>query len=272
MLDRKGKGAVYVAAHRGDWREAPENSLRALLLAEQQGVDIVEFDLKKTRDGKLVVMHDATLDRTTTGTGLVSDHTLDEIEHLRLRSGTGHPTAYKVPTFAEELVAARGRVVLNIDQGWNYVPDVLRELSAAGMTDQVILNASPNTPYGEFVARQGPIPDNLTLMIVLNLARPDAQAIIDSYRAHPRTILQCLFADDGLPAVQHLDEGDKHFPLWVNSLWPELNGGHDDDRAVDQGQPEESWGWLIARGARILQTDRPRELMAYLRRKKLHPL
>jgi glycerophosphoryl diester phosphodiesterase len=90
------RSQVYVAAHRGDWRDAPENSIRAMKDAEQMGVDIVEFDLKKTSDGQLVVMHDKTLDRTTTGSGAVSDHTLAEVERLKLRAGTGHPTARPV--------------------------------------------------------------------------------------------------------------------------------------------------------------------------------
>jgi glycerophosphoryl diester phosphodiesterase len=76
-------------------------------MARKVGADVVEFDLKKTKDGKLVVMHDPTLNRTTTGTGLVSDHTLEELKKLKLRAGTGHPTDDTIPTFAEELDAAR---------------------------------------------------------------------------------------------------------------------------------------------------------------------
>lgn len=54
--------------------------------------------------------------------------------------------------------------------------------------------------------------------------------------------------------------------LW----WPKLCGGHDDDRAVELHQPDESWGWIIAQGAKLIQTDRPALLLEYLRNKKLH--
>jgi hypothetical protein len=84
-----GRSTVYVAAHRGDWGDDPENSLQSLKWAAKLGVDIVELDLKRTRDGQFVVMYDSTLDRTTTGSGPVSDRTLEELKRLNLRAGTG---------------------------------------------------------------------------------------------------------------------------------------------------------------------------------------
>jgi glycerophosphoryl diester phosphodiesterase len=233
------------------------------------GVDIVEIDLKRTKGGQLVLMHDKTLDRTTTGLGPVSDQTLDDLKRLRLRAGTAHPTAYSIPTFDEELLAARGNVILDIDQGWDFFGDVLKEVRATQTVGQVILNVLPNTSYEEFERREEPIPDDVTLMIVVNMSRPDAKEIIHSYRKHRRTIVQCIFADAELPSVKDMPLYRTKFPVWVNSLWPEQNAGHDDDRAVDQGQPDQSWGWLISRGVNILQTDRPKDLLEYLRQKKL---
>ena len=74
------------------------------------------------------------------------------------------------------------------------------------------------------------------------------------------------------PEVQRLikkvrDSGAK---IFINSLWPELCGGHDDDRAVELHQPDESWGWIIDQGAKLIQTDRPALLLQYLKEKKLH--
>ena len=90
--------SVLVVSHRGDWRNACENSLEAIENAVQMGVDIVEVDLARTKDGHLILMHDQTLDRTTTGKGKVEDHTLAEIKDLRLRNGCHIKTIYKVPT------------------------------------------------------------------------------------------------------------------------------------------------------------------------------
>ena len=66
---------VLVVAHRGNWSIAPENSLAAIDSAIQMKVDIVEIDIRKTKDGELVLMHDDTVDRTTNGTGKVKDKT-----------------------------------------------------------------------------------------------------------------------------------------------------------------------------------------------------
>lgn len=63
---------VLVVAHRGDWRNAPENSLQAFQNCIAMGVDMIEIDLKMTKDNQLVIMHDNTIDRTTDGKGKVS--------------------------------------------------------------------------------------------------------------------------------------------------------------------------------------------------------
>ena len=60
---------VLVVSHRADWRNAPENSLQGIQNCIDMGVDMVEIDLKKTKDGHLVVMHDKTINRTMTGKG-----------------------------------------------------------------------------------------------------------------------------------------------------------------------------------------------------------
>ncbi|HMG07260.1 MAG TPA: hypothetical protein VK609_02060 [Mucilaginibacter sp.] len=62
---------------------------------------------------------------------------------------------------------------------------------------------------------------------------------------------------------------NKGAKIWINSLWPSLNGGHADDVAVDELNTKDSWDWLIAHSATMIQTDRPKELLAYLRKKSL---
>ena len=73
---------ILVVAHRGDWRFAPENSLAAIEHSIAVGVDVVELDLQMTKDSVLIVMHDGTLNRTTTGKGKVSEWTVDSIKTL----------------------------------------------------------------------------------------------------------------------------------------------------------------------------------------------
>jgi len=79
----------------------PENTLRSFVAAEQGGLDVIELDLHLSRDGALVVMHDADVDRTTDGTGPIAERTLDELRTLD--AGRGE----RVPTFEEVLDAVR---------------------------------------------------------------------------------------------------------------------------------------------------------------------
>ena len=79
LLDPRARPVI---GHRGNRAHAPENTLASLLEAVALGVDAVEFDLRVSRDGELVVMHDATLDRTTDGTGPVALRTLAELQAL----------------------------------------------------------------------------------------------------------------------------------------------------------------------------------------------
>lgn len=77
LLDARAR---IVIAHRGNRVRAPENTIASLAEAVELGADALEFDVRVTRDGIAVLMHDATLDRTTDGRGRVRDHGLEEIE------------------------------------------------------------------------------------------------------------------------------------------------------------------------------------------------
>ena len=79
---------MLVVAHRGDWKHSVENSLPAVQNAIDMRVDVVETDVRRTADGRLVLMHDATIDRTTNGQGKVAELTLDPIRKCRLKPST----------------------------------------------------------------------------------------------------------------------------------------------------------------------------------------
>ena len=124
--------SVLVVAHRGDWRFAPENSIAAIEHSIKTGVDIVELDLQLTKDSILIVMHDSKLDRTTTGKGRVSDWTLDSIRTLKLKNGASIRTKHSVPTLEEALIAAKGKVLINLDKADRYFDLVMPVLERTG--------------------------------------------------------------------------------------------------------------------------------------------
>ncbi|MGZ8578333.1 MAG: glycerophosphodiester phosphodiesterase, partial [Actinomycetota bacterium] len=103
-----------MVAHRGASAEVPENTLAAFERAVEVGADAVEFDVRLTRDGVAVVMHDADVDRTTDGRGLVRDHSLAEVKGLRALGGA-EGRDQEVPSLEEALVALSGRVAVDIE-------------------------------------------------------------------------------------------------------------------------------------------------------------
>ena len=109
---------VLVACHRGDWRNWPENSLAAIESVIGMGADIVEIDLALTSDSVLVVCHDRTLNRTTTGKGLIAEIPYDSIQRCFLKSGHGVATSHRMPTLREALELCKDRIVVNIDKGY----------------------------------------------------------------------------------------------------------------------------------------------------------
>lgn len=257
---------VLVAAHRGDWRNACENSLEAIENAIRMGVDIVEVDLARTKDGHLILLHDNTLDRTTTGKGKPEDHTLAEIKALRLRNGCHIKTIYKVPTLEEALLAAKGKVMLNLDKAFDYFDQVYELLEKTGTTNLVIMKS--NAPAEDVKRDYGKYLDKVVFMPKVNLDEEDAiQKLNDYLRVLKPVAIEFKFAHDTnlLPyEVKKIMAGKSH--IWYNTLWDTHAGGHDDDCSL--ANRDKGYGYLIDNlGATILQTDRPAYLIDYLKHK-----
>lgn len=261
---------VMVVAHRGDWRYAPENSLEAIRHSIEVGVDVVEIDLQLTKDSVLIVMHDAKLDRTTTGKGRVCDWTLDSIRTLRLKSGCGIRTKCRVPTLEEALIEAKGKVLVNLDKADRYFDLLVPILEKTGTVRQIIMKGK--LPASDVKSRYGKYLHRVMYMPIVNLDKPDATTLIAGYRSElqPPAYEMCYPSDDmvDLPKrLKHELRGEAL--LWYNTLWDTLCGGHDDDLALTDC--DASYGFLIdTLGARIIQTDRAEHLLRYLRQRNLH--
>lgn len=261
---------ILVVSHRADWRNAPENSLQAIQNCIEMEVDMVEIDLKKTKDGQLILMHDKTIDRTTTGKGRPEEYTLEEIRRFNLKNGAGHKTRHKIPTFEEVMTLCKDKIMVNVDKGYDYFQEAYSVLEKTGTVGQCIMKS--DNPYEKVKAEHGDVLEKMIFMPVVNLHKEGAEAIIDGYLGHMKpAAFELVFDNDG-PEVQRLIKKvrESGARIFINSLWPELCGGHDDDRAVELKEPEESWGWIIGQGAKLIQTDRPALLLEYLKEKKLH--
>lgn len=257
---------VLVAAHRGDWRNAPENSLAAIQYAINMGVDIVEIDVQKTADGHLVLMHDEKIDRTTTGKGRVQDLTLAYLKTLYLRNGAGVATTHRIPTLEEAMLLMKGKVMVNLDKSYNCLEETYAVLEKTGTVDHGIFKGqiAPAVLQTEHAT----VIKNALYMPIISLddssAAANIQACLD--QIHPAAF-ELIFKKDTVSILSSLP---KDCRLWVNSLWSSLNGGHYDDMAFDDGNTKDSWDWLLAKGFTVIQTDRPAMLLDYLHKKRLH--
>ena len=257
---------VLVVSHRGDWRNAPENSLQAFRNCIDMGIDMIEIDLKKTKDGQLILMHDNTIDRTSNGKGKPSDYTLEEIRRFRLKNGLGRTTFHQIPTLEEVLNLCKGKILINIDKGYDYFKDVYALLVKTQTTEQVVIKSSNS--LAKVKAENGDVLDKVIYMPVISLDKEGAEQMIDEYQQMKPVAIECCFKEYTPEVARLLKKVQANgIKIWLNSLWPSLNAGHDDDRAVEMQQPDESWGWLLQQGASLLQTDRPALLIDYLKTK-----
>lgn len=256
---------VLVASHRGDWRNYPENSLPAMNSAIKMGVDIIELDLAMTKDSVLVVCHDRTIDRTTTGKGLIKELPYDSIKNVFLKTGHGIATKYRMPTLREALAMCKDRAVVNIDKGWQYYDQVIAITDELGVTDQMLIKG--NKPLEKVRKSMKRHPNKMIYFAIVDYTKKNAQDIADGYLASKITPTAYeVVWPEFTPKVQEtikkfLARGGK---LWVNALWPSHNGGLCDDAAFE-GDPAEVYGELLKTGASFVQSDRPTLILEYLR-------
>lgn len=260
---------VVVVSHRGDWRNYPENSLPAIESVIRMGVDMMELDLKMTRDSVLVLCHDGTLDRTTTGSGPVSKYTYAELQQFDLKRGHGIAIpGLKIPTLRQALQVCKDRITVNVDQGYDYYDQVLAITEELGMTDQVLIKSGRTVE--EVRRKLAEHPHNMMYMPVMSLDNPSATSTFDDYldAQPPQLAYELCFGEltDHVrqSAKRVLEAGSK---VWVNTIWGSLCGNYDDDRAFDSPDPDKVYGPILELGTSIIQTDRPEFLIRYLEKK-----
>lgn len=113
----KNDGSILVSGHRGGREKGfPENSIQGFENVLSQLPAFFEIDPRLTKDSVIVLMHDATLDRTTTGKGKLSNYTWAELQDIRLKDYDGNVTDYKIPTLEEAIIWSKGKTVINLDK------------------------------------------------------------------------------------------------------------------------------------------------------------
>ena len=252
---------IYVAAHRG-WRaKYPENTLEAFTAALTLDVDQLETDVRVTRDGELVLIHDATVDRTTDGSGKVCDMTLAELKALNAGDGA------KIPTLIEfmELVKNHPTITLDIELkeyptegreelAYSVCDRVLKIMDNYGFTDRCVINTWSgklheyiNETYGNKYKQHMYYPQR-------HLEGHSTPCTKDPYLYGYCT---CVFGLlDGEVSIEEARQlrKEKDIRLWAGTY----------------AKDEESIDVAIAMGAELITCDNPDEVLEILRKKNLH--
>ena len=263
---------VVVAVHRGDWRNYPENSIPAIESVIRMGADIMELDICLTKDSVLVLSHDRTVNRCLTGKGPVSDYTLAELKTMRLKRAHGVATdSLRIPTLQEALECCKDRICVNIDKGYEYYDMVLAITEELGVTDQVLIKGGYSVADVE--REMASHPHNMMYMPVCNFDNESGWNLFNEYMETGTVPLAYEICWKKLtPEVEKAfhkihDTGSK---LWINTIWGSLCGYLDDDRALDCGNPAKIYDQVLSFGPSFIQTDRPEQLLKYLRSRGLH--
>ncbi|MEU2431967.1 glycerophosphodiester phosphodiesterase family protein [Streptomyces sp. NPDC007861] len=264
LLDHGPHAKILTAAHRGQWRDAPENSLPAILAAFRQGAEIAEIDIQLTKDGAPVLMHDTTVDRTTNGTGRVADLTLAQIGELRLKEGLGGAQAAitdeRIPTLAEAMRVVKDRGLVNLDKGWPFREEIWDVLAETGtVRNGIYKSAAPVAEVDTFLAaHEG--------AVYMHMINDDNLAHVAGFGDDQPIAYEVNFGSiaDAVARKPFLDSLARHSRVWNNTIWNGLA-----DRMTDEASlidPLRGWEGL-ARGfnTTIFQTDDVEKLEAWLR-------
>ena len=234
---------VLVIAHRGAHTQAPENTLAAFRKAIELGCDFVEMDIRQTKDGALVIMHDATVDRTTNGAGKVEDMTLSRIRDLDVGMNRGKEWAgEKVPTFDDALALCRGKIKVYVHNKCGSPAKVMAAIERNQMLNDVVMYGAGADGRQEF-----------------KRLRPEVRVVCD--------------LPESADAISQL----------INDVEPEILNGHlsiwsrEKARAVHRMGAQvwmhtlgsldvaDSYRQALDRGADAIQTDHPEALLKLLK-------
>ncbi len=266
-------GDVMIVAHRTCWRTTAENSLEGLERCIELGIDMVEVDVRRTADGVLVLMHDETIDRTTTGTGSVNSITFAELRELYLRESDGvlsnGITTYRVPTLKELLRSAKDRILVNLDVKDPVQEQVLDLIEDLGVGDQALLKSYSRPNEEELSSRDFYSRAHFMPIVVEcpNRYGPnctdDLGELVPLYRPYRPIAYELVNSTDEFLHESAIVVESEGLRLWVNTLGPRFAAGRSDDKSLID--PDANWGYVIDAGVNMIQTDRPEELLIYLK-------
>lgn len=266
---RDSADAVLIVAHRGHrFGMVVENTLLAYDLALALGADILETDVARTRDGQYVIVHGPLLDALTDREGDVRHALSHDLKGVRLKTPYGLLDPAPMPTLENVLETYRKRALINVDRAYTLedLEAVYQIAARMGMLDQILFKSPlPVDSVLPWLEAHG---DRAAYMPIIRNDEAEMRRVLHAARSRRFPAVEITFAEENHPIFSRetvrtaRSLGMK--PL-VNALTMKepLCGGHDDVTSLLDG-PASGWGWLIDRGAEMIQTDCTGDLKHYL--------
>jgi glycerophosphoryl diester phosphodiesterase len=254
---------IMVATHRGNWGTAPENSLQGMQQCIDNGVEILELDVRLTSDEQLILMHDKTLGRTATGSGEIKYHPLSYLKQQFLIGRDGKVTDQRIPTLEEALLLAKGKVLIMLDKSEYLLPWIEKVLEKTGTARQVVLLEFND--YKKTTDHYGSLLNEVIYVPGIHQSNEHIGEYIQAFEQsvhNPSCYAFWIKHENSavLPFITTVQQsGDR---LWINTVDKDQCAGHTD--SVSLTDPVKGWGWAIDKGANIILTDMPDKLIAYL--------
>ena len=246
----KSKNNLIVIAHRGDHTIVPENSKMSIQNAIEDGADYVELDIRTTKDGQLVLMHDPTVDRMTNGMGKVRDLNFDEIRSLKLYNKMNFkPDTLQIPTFEESLKICKNKINIYLDFKDANVQKVYQAIKNEGMENQIVVYINSPNQYAEWRKLVPTMP----LILSLNKKIKDSAEMIEYLTNFKIDIL------DGNWTEYTKDKVNAALKMGV-PVWADMQSTTENDDFWRQG---------ISIGLSGIQTDHPKELVKLIQKLNL---
>lgn len=248
-------GAALVSAHRGGPAEGlPENAIETFAAMLQAAPALIEADVAASSDGVLFLLHDDTLERTTTGEGRADGTPWSVIKALKLRGPGGAPTPYSPPAFAGALAFLKDRTILQVDfkKSTRY-EDVIAEINRQGAEDRVILIAY-SMAQAERLHRLAP-----EMMISLNVSTQTDLNRAVAAGVPAERLLGFTGIDDPKPRLFSILNGQD-----IEVIFGTLGGRDSIDDQIAASGDDGLYARIAAMGADIIATDRPRAAQAAL--------
>lgn len=256
-----------IVAHRGIWRDAPENSLVAIEAAIRAGCDVVEIDVRRSADGGLFLLHDKTLQRMAGIDKAPETMTSAQLAGLTLKNRDGgednETTGERLPSLQQLFELTRDRIFLHLDvKDRAVIPEVIACARDMGVEAQVDLWGSLRSAEDFAWVRETVIPHGVLFMAKSRIGARHAEAELDVlFRLAPAVCEVCFDHIEDIAAL-HARARKTGMALWANTLDSVAFAGFTDTAAMQD--PDAIWGRLIEAGISLIQTDEPVALKSYL--------